>query len=260
MSDVVYDLQKCFAAASTAFVNNIGIVMLTVAVLPLPGLVMWTDAPLLLLCIELTLLDCFYLTVAVLLIYGMFGSNSEKISVRSLIAPFLKPVEILTRCYQFFYSKSPGFWKSLEATILGIVFGLGAQWLASPWKTSPQNNLIGACLFTACLIIWSRDLVGWMLAPFYLANHDLAAVEATEKSLFLDKEHKYWNLRLTAVLSLLVPVLLFGLVRFFVLEPKVFENYQINLFLNYSLSIVPWMLSVFALFVWNEIYKQRIEN
>ncbi len=253
-----YDLRQCLVSAVKAFVENIGIVLLTVAVLPLPGYVMWTDAPLWILSIEFTLLDCYYLMAAILVIYGMFGAVSEKISIRTFLSTFLRPVEVLTRCYQFFFCENPGIWKSLWVMVLGIIFGLGAQWLAGPWKISPQYNLIGAGIYTACLLIWSQDLVGWMLAPYYLANHDLAAKEAFKRSLFFDKEHKYWNLRLTAVLSLLVPVLAFGVIRYVFLKPADFENYQLNFFLTYVLSIVPWMLSVFCLFVWNEIYKQRV--
>lgn len=260
MSNPVHDLRQCFTSAFKAFIKNIGIVLITVSVLPLPGLWMWTDAPLPILGIELTLLDCYYLMAAVLLIYGMFGSDSEKISLRSVLSPLLKPIEVLTRCYQFFYAESPGIWKSLGVMVLGIIFGLGAQWLAGPWKISPEYNLIGACVYTVCLLIWSQDLVGWMLAPYYLANHDLAPKKAYKNSLFIDKEHKYWNLRLTAVLSLLAPVLLFGIIRYVFLKPSDFENYQLNLCLTYVLSIAPWMLAVFSLFVWDEIYKQRIEQ
>ncbi|MBA3994881.1 MAG: hypothetical protein C0469_15280 [Cyanobacteria bacterium DS2.3.42] len=258
MSKSGYDLRQCFISAVKAFAKNIIVVLLTVSILPLPGLVMWTDAPLLILCIELTLLDCYYLMAAVLLIYGMFGSVSEKISIAALLSPFLKPIEVMTRCYQFFYSESPGFWKSLAVMVLGIVFGLGAQWIAGPWKISSQYNLIGAGIYTACLLIWSQDLVGWMLAPYYLANHDLPAHQAYKSSLFFDREHKYWNLRLTAVASLLTPVLLFGIMRYVFLKPSDFENYQLNLFSTYVLSIIPWMLAAFSLFLWNEIYKQRI--
>jgi len=182
-----FDLSRCFLSAGKAFVKNIVVVLLTVSILPLPGFVLWTDAPLFILCIELTLLDCFYLMAAVFLVYGMFGSVSERISIGTMLSPFLRPVSVLNRCWQFFYSESPGIWRSLGGMILGIVFGLGAQWLAAPWKIPPEQNLIGAGINTACLLVWSQDLVGWMLAPYYLANLDLAAGEAYKSSHFLDK-------------------------------------------------------------------------
>lgn len=257
MSNQDYDLRKCFISASQALKKNILVALLVVSILPLPGFIMWTDAPLPILGVELTLLDCYYLGAALMVIYGMFGSPSEQISIRALVPPFIKPVEFSKRCYQFFFSDT-GIWKSMYVTVLGIVFALGAQWLAGPWKMSAQNNLIGACIYTACLLIWSQDLVGWMLAPFYLANHDVPAQEAYKRSLFTDKENKYWNLRITAVLSLLLPVTLFGILRYVFLKPADFENYQLNLLLTYVLSIVPWLLAMYSLFVWNEIYKQRI--
>ncbi|HIA52371.1 MAG TPA: hypothetical protein EYN91_09830 [Candidatus Melainabacteria bacterium] len=257
MSKTEYDLRRCFSSATNAFKKNILVSLLVVSVLPLPGFLMWTDAPLPILGVELTLLDCFYLGAALLVIYGMFGSTSEHISMPALLSPFFRPVEFSKRCYKFFYSDT-NFWKSMYVMILGIIFALGAQWLAGPWKISAQSNLICAGVYTACLLIWSQDLVGWMLAPFYLANHDLPANEAYKRSLFADKENRYWNLRITAVLSLLLPVLLFGILRYVFLRPTDFENYQLNLFLTYILSIVPWLLAMFGLFVWNEIYKQRI--
>jgi hypothetical protein len=253
-----YDLRQCFLLAGKSFVKNILVVLLTVAILPLPGFVLWMEAPLALLCVELTLLDCFYLAVAVLLINGMFSSVDEKISMRAVLSPFLQPVAVLSRCWKFFYSEPSGIWKSLGVMVIGIIFGLGAQWLAAPWKLPLGQTLIAGCIYTTCLLFWSQDLVGWMLAPYYLAEVDLAPDEAYKRSHFIDKEHQYWNLRLTAVLSLLTPVLLFGLIRFLSLKPAEFEDYKLNLQLTYVLSIVPWMLSVFSLFVWNQIYRQRI--
>jgi hypothetical protein len=258
MSNSTYDLSRCFCSASKAFATNIVVVLLTVSILPLPSFVLCMEAPLPLLCIELTLLDCYYLMAAVLLIYGMFGAASDKIPIGSVLSTVLKPVPVLTRCWQFFFSDSPGIWKSLSVMILGIIFGLGAQWLAGPWKLPPEQNLIGAIIYTACLLFWSQDLVGWMLAPYYLANHSLGANEAYKRSHFADKEFKYWNLRLTAVLCIVAPPLLFGIIRYLLLKPADFENFQLNLPLTYVTSIVPWMVAVFSLFLWNEIYKQRI--
>jgi hypothetical protein len=250
-----YDFRQCVVAAGKAFAKNIGVVLLTVSLLPLPGFVLWMDAPLALLCVELTLLDCFYLGAAVLLVYGMFGSVNEKIPVGTVLSPFLKPTEVLSRCWKFFYSESPGIWKSLGVMIIGIIFGLGAQWLAAPWKLPLEQTLIAACIYTACLVFWSEDLVGWMLAPYYLAEVDLPANEAYKRSQFIDKQHQHWDLRLVAVLSLLTPVLLFGIIRYLFLTPAEFVDYKLNLLLTYLFSIIPWILSVFWLFVWNQIYR-----
>jgi hypothetical protein len=256
MEKCSYDFRQCFASAGNAFAKNIVVVLLTVSILPLPGFVLWMDAPLLFLCIELTLLDCFYLGAAVLLINGMFGSINEKISIATTLAPFLRPVEVLSRCWKFFYSESPGIWKSFSVMIIGIIFGLGAQWLAAPWKLPLEQTLLAACVYAACLLLWSEDLVGWMLAPYYLAEVDLPAAEAYKRSHFIDKDHRHWDLRLIAVLSLLTPVLLFGVIRCVLLTPAEFVDYKLNLPLTYFFSIIPWILTVFWLFVWNQIYRQ----
>jgi hypothetical protein len=253
-----YDVAKCILSAGKAFAKNIIVVLLVVSILPLPGFVLWMEAPLLLLCIELTLLDCFYLAVAVLLIHGMFGTVDEKISIGTVLSPFLRPMEALSRCWRFFYSESPGIWKSTGAMIIGIIFGLGAQWLAAPWKLPPEQTLMAAGIYATCLLIWRQDLVGWMLAPYYLAQIEVDADDAYQRSHFIDREPKYRDLRLTAVLSLLTPVLLLGVTRYVFLSPTEFEDYKLNLPLSYVLSIAPWMLSVFWLFVWKQIYWQRI--
>jgi hypothetical protein len=258
MESSEFDLGQCLIAAGQSYANNIVVVLLTALVLPLPGFLFWHDAPLVILCIELTLLDCFYLMAGVLLIYGIFGSPGERISIATVLSPFMHPQLALTRCWQFYFTESPGIWQSLWAMILGIIFGLGAQWLAAPWKIPLEQNLIAACVYAACLVLFSQDLVGWMLAPYYLPNLDVPAKQAYKSSHFSDKEHNYWNLRLAAVLCLLLPVLLDGLIRYLVLTPAEFENYRLNLPLFYLTSIVPWMLAVFGLFVWHEIYRQRI--
>lgn len=149
-------------------------------------------------------------------------------------------------------------WKSTLVMIMGIVFGLGVQWLAGPWKLPPEQNLIGACIYAVCLLFWSQSLVGWMLAPYYLSNLDLPANEAYKLSHFSDKGGRYWNLRLTAVGCIMVPVLVFGVVRYLLLTPADFADFQLNLSLTYVISIVPWMLAVYSLFVWYEIYRQRL--
>jgi hypothetical protein len=249
MEPTQYDLRQCAISASKAFAKNIVVVLIAVSILPLPVL-----------CIELTLLDCFYLAVAVLLIYGMFGTRDEKISVGTVLSPFLKPMEVLSRCWKFFYSESPGMWKSIGVMIIGIIFGLGAQWLAAPWKLPAEQNLIAAGVYATCLLVWSQDLVGWMLAPYYLAQVDLDANDAYKRSDFLDTENKHWDLRLIAVFSLLTPVLLLGITRYLFLNPAEFVDYKLNLPRAYALSIVPWMLSVFWLFVWQQIYRQRISS
>lgn len=56
----------------------------------------------------------------------------------------------------------------------------------------------------------------------------------------------------------MVPVLVFGVVRYLLLTPADFADFQLNLSLTYVISIVPWMLAVYSLFVWYEIYRQRL--
>lgn len=259
MTHSEYDLIRCLKSAGNAYLNSIGVVFLTALILPLPSFVLWMEAPLALLSVELTLLDAYYLSIAILLVYGMFGSaSSEKISIATLVASILKPVTVFKRSWQFFFSDSPGFWKSTYVAILGIIFGLGAQWIAGPWKMSAEQNLIGAGIYAVCLLFWSQDLTGWMFAPYYLANLSLEPKDAYKRSLFLDKENRFWNLRITAVLCILVPVLLSGLIRYLFLDQADFENFQLHLPLTYVLSIIPWMTMTFSLFLWNEIYKQRI--
>lgn len=258
MSNSEYAIVRAFQAASKAYLKNIVLVVVTALILPLPSFVLWMEAPLHILSVELTLLDAFYLSIAIILTYGMFGSANEKITMRSVFSVVLKPAPVLTRSWQFFFSESPGFWKSIQVMVLGIIFGLGAQWIAGPWKIPADQNAIGACIYAVVLIMFSKDLTGWMLAPFYLANRDLEPADAYKRSLLLEKEHRHWSLRLTAVLSILFPVLLFGFTRYLLLKPADFENFQLNLPLTYFLSIVPWMATVFVLFLWNEIYKQRI--
>jgi hypothetical protein len=252
-----FSIRQCATSAGRAFTKNFAIVLLTVLVLPLPGFLFWGDAPLAILCLEFTLLDCFYLIAAVFLIFGMFRSVDNKISLRTVLSSFLHPLSVAKRCWQFFYSESSSIWKSLWGMTLGIVFGLGAQWMAAPWKIPVEQNLFGAGVYLAFLLLWSQDLVGWMLAPYYLANEDLAADQAYQRSKFSDKEHKHWNLRLTAVLCILAPVLTFGVMRFLLLNSADFENYQLNPLLHYFTSLIPWTMSVFVLFVWNEIYRTR---
>lgn len=182
-----YDLSRCFLSAGQSFVKNIIVVLFIVCFLPIPSFLLWMEAPLLLLCIELTLLDCFYLVAAVLLVYGMFGSVGGGITICSVVSPLFRPVALFKRCWEFFYSEPSGMWKSTLVMIMGIVFGLGVQWLAGPWKLPPEQNLIGACIYAVCLLFWSQSLVGWMLAPYYLSNLDLPANEAYKLSHFSDK-------------------------------------------------------------------------
>ncbi len=260
MEKTEYSIRQCVASAGKAFTKNLAVVLLTVSILPLPGFLYWSDAPLAILCVELTLLDCFYLMAGLFFIFGIFSSETERISIRAALSPFLHPQFVATRCWQFFYSEPSSIWKSVWLMTQGIVFGLGAQWLAAPWKIPAEQNLIGAGIYLACLLIWSEDLVGWMLAPYYLANLDLPADQAYRLSQFSDKGQRRWDLRLTAVLCILVPVLTLGIIRFLFLKPADFENYQLNPLLTYVTSIVPWMLAVFGLFVWNEIYQKRIAS
>lgn len=99
-----FDLHQCLKSAGRAFAKNIFVSLLVVSILPLPGFVLWTDAPFLILCVELTLLDCFYLIVAVLLIYGMFATadgGDGRISIRRVLSPFLQPRLMMVRYRQF---------------------------------------------------------------------------------------------------------------------------------------------------------------